>query len=184
MVLAWVDLPCDEFVVHFRRLCAVVNADDDLGVFLLSRARGDEFFRMVEESPWLEEVWSSEGEHHPVLDYFGFARGRFGVFEVVKPVGETFLVEEIFDDSRFDGYVLVVTDEPDFAHAVRDVFTDYLIYRGDYELATRRYLRGARSCLYSPGNLDEENIYDNQFGYFVTYSEEFVGMFPNSQPFL
>ncbi|MDO4686890.1 MAG: hypothetical protein Q4A92_10115, partial [Corynebacterium sp.] len=144
----------------------------------------DEFFRMVEESPWLEEVWSAEGEHDPILDYFKFPRSRFGVFEVVKPVGETFLVEEIFSACRFGGYVLVVTDESDFAHAVRDVFTDYLVYGGEYKLARRRYLRGKRSCLYSPGNLDEENISDNEFGLFVTYSEEFVGMFPNSQPFL
>ncbi|WJZ02148.1 hypothetical protein CFREI_04250 [Corynebacterium freiburgense] len=181
-----VDLPLDEFRRCFHRLCAMVNADDALGMYLMLCGQGEEFFAMVDASPWLKDVWVLDEKPDWFLEHLwsvGFPKSKSGVCEVVKPVGEEFLIEDIFRTSRFGDFALVVTDEPDFANAVRPVYSDYLEHRIEINEIYERYLRGARSCVYAPGNIDEDNIYHNEFGVFDTNSEEFVDIFPRSARF-
>lgn len=179
-----VDLPRDEFRRCFHRLCAMVNAHDALGMYLMVSRRSEQFFTMADGSPWLEVAWTS---NEPCIPYvpplLGGTLTRFGVCEVVKPVGEEFLIEEIFSISRFDDFDLVVTDEPGFPEGVRSAFSYYMIHNDGFEALDERWLRGTRSYVYSPGNIDEDNIYDNEFGAFATYTKEFVGIFPRSARF-
>lgn len=177
-----VNLSLGEFRECFHRLCVMVNADDGLGMFLVATRHSDEFFAEMGASSWVELVWSSD---EILNDGFGWLRElgprRFGVFEVCKPVGEEFLIQEVFDISGIDSFYLVVTDEVDFPFAVREFFTNHCVYDGDVLLLNARFLQGENSFLYVPGNAGDDNESGDQYGLFETESERFIGLFPNSR---
>ncbi|WJZ02152.1 hypothetical protein [Corynebacterium freiburgense] len=176
-----VDLPRDEFERRFHRLCAMVNADDALRMYLMVLRKLEEFFVMANASPWLEEARASDRTPDPFLEFFGIPTARFGVFDVVKPVGEVFLIEDIFSKGRFGNFVLVVTDEPGFPEGVWQMFSGYIVNEVGIGEIYERYLRGGRSFVYAPGNIDVYNVNDHEYGVFFTYSEEFAEIFPDAE---
>lgn len=187
--MTFVQLPRDEFRKRLGWLCYMVNADDQLNMYLiLDQCDELVFFDECDIRQWLNLGCFAE---QTPLSYGGeVGEGAsplwFGVLQVRKPVNVEFLVSEIFGDCDPYKYEIVVTNEPNFPTAVLEyVLNNVLEGRGN-EPRGARYLEGTKSCAYAKAFPGEEDCLagvhrsDHEFGVFRTHSKDFVNIFSNS----
>lgn len=148
-MLAIVELVKDELMECLQRLCAIVNADDELDMYLVVDRCDKLTFEALDASPSVDVVWISD-ETSPDSNRELFecvVPLWFGILNVRKPIDAEFLFTKIFGDSDRDKYDIVVTNESDFPSSVREYLTNYHVYGWCFSYADLRYLKGLKSCV-------------------------------------
>ncbi|MDO4686482.1 MAG: hypothetical protein Q4A92_08010 [Corynebacterium sp.] len=185
-MLAIVELVEDELRECLQRLCAIVNADDELDMYLLLEGRNElAFFESWEVCPSVDVAWISD-ETSPGFDreLFGSVLPLWlGMLTLRKPVKEEFLFTKVFRDVRPSQYRIIVTNEPNFSQDMQNYVMSQYVKGQHCDFPDLRYLRGSKSCVYKVEPPDDPfRLEATEFGAFETFSEEFAEVFPNTEP--